>query len=95
MVNLEIPEGITPGGWEYRWVRKSAFGDIDVENLMYMGRQGYRPVPAERHPELSMEQGGLILCERRAELLEHKEWKKPDKWESFGGVVYSEHYPGG
>jgi len=78
---LDIPKEMIPQGWEYYWVRKSIRGEVDTARMIEMRKKGWNPVPADRHPELvfedffgrvghqgMIEQGGLILCERRKEI---------------------------
>lgn len=61
-----------PAGVQYNW--KRAFitsGERDIENLSAMITNGWRPVPASRHPEADgggyhywIEVGGLVLMEK-------------------------------
>jgi hypothetical protein len=68
-----------PAGMTYEWKRKTVFGQEDTENLVNLEANGWEPVPAERHPELSgrraqvgtqIVRGGLILMERPVEITE-------------------------
>ena len=45
-----IPPHEIPADKEYRWVRELALGQPDGSNMSYRWRQGWRPVPASRHP---------------------------------------------
>jgi hypothetical protein len=67
-----IPEGMT-----YEYKRFSMFGQEDKEHLVDLEQNGWTPVPAERHPELSgrravagsdIVRGGLMLMERPVEI---------------------------
>ncbi len=67
-----IPREIIPEGWDYQWNRKSVYNQIDTSELILMSENGWRPVPAERHPGMFMpvgakgeiERDGLVLMER-------------------------------
>jgi hypothetical protein len=49
---FDVPKNIIPSGWDYQWNTVSVLGSGDValrhSNRMYAN--GWRPVPAERHP---------------------------------------------
>lgn len=78
---LHIPEDKIPEGKEYYWVRKSVNGEEDPHRMIEMARKGWTPVPADRHPEMQLQDffgtlahmkgyivhKGLILCERPKE----------------------------
>jgi hypothetical protein len=49
---LHIDPARIPPGTRYSWIRFSTLGQPDDENVSDMMQQGYRPVPADRHPEL-------------------------------------------
>lgn len=63
-----------PRGMTYQWVAQSVLGDKDVTRGQYIDQmqQHWKPVPANRHPEVfgfdaGEEAGvirGLVLCER-------------------------------
>lgn len=73
---LWAPEA--PDGWSYEWKVKTVLGKADPHADMELNRQGWEPVPLSRHPEMMppgwsgeyIEQGGLVLHERPAELTE-------------------------
>jgi len=48
----DIPKEIIPPGWDYQWNVISVVGNSDVvmDQGMGMHENGWRPVPAERHP---------------------------------------------
>lgn len=58
-----IPESIKPEGMTYEWKRKSVYGEEDKANLLSLQRNGWREVPADRHPERAVELDGLVLME--------------------------------
>lgn len=49
---LHIDPSIIPADRHYLWVRETTLGQPDPENVSERMREGYTPVPAERHPEL-------------------------------------------
>lgn len=70
----EIPREIIPKDWDYQWCAVSVTGNTEIlldQNLM-MAENGWRPVPAERHPgrfmpvghKGSIVRGGQMLMER-------------------------------
>lgn len=58
-----IPPDIIPDGMHYEWKRKSTMGEPDLANMLALQRNGWRAVPAERHPERAVELDGLVLME--------------------------------
>lgn len=72
----DIPPGSIPHGMSYQWNNYTVLGAEDVHYNNSMAAQGWRPVPASRHPELVPEGvtsghiviGGQILVERPQEL---------------------------
>lgn len=77
---FEIPPELIPEGWSYQWNAVSAFGNTDVllDINMSMHENGWRPVPAERHPgrfvpagtKGAVIRGGQMLMERPLALTE-------------------------
>lgn len=73
MINL-FPDVKAPNGMAYAWKRVALEGEPDTENLDKMQRDGWRPVPNSRHPEIDSQDarnivvGGLALCERPADV---------------------------
>lgn len=69
---LHIPPEIIPDGVVYNWKRVFITADEpDFENIVLMVTEGWRPVPAGRHPEyfepshnMAIEVGGLMLMEK-------------------------------
>ncbi len=74
---LYIPQAIVPHGFTYRWIRLSTLNEPDHGNWSKRTRQGWKPVPRERHIDIypyipmpghntesnAIINGGLILCE--------------------------------
>lgn len=58
-----IPKEIIPDGMVYQWRRKSVLGEPDLANMSNLKRNGWREVPADRHPEFPVEMEGLVLME--------------------------------
>jgi hypothetical protein len=69
-----IPPELIEPGWEYQWAAVTVAGNSEIlmdQNLM-MAENGWRPVPAERHPgrfmpmghKGSIIRGGQMLMER-------------------------------
>ncbi len=50
---FDLDESRIPPGMHYEWKRKTFLGREDVEHLVNLDANGWSPVPAERHPELS------------------------------------------
>ena len=74
----EIPPHIIPKGWTYQWNAIAVMGNTDIvlDQGLGMYENGWRPVPAARHPGMfvahgtsgAVVRGGLRLEERPAEL---------------------------
>ena len=49
---FEIPKELVPKGWSYQWNTVTVYNreDLVVGQAMQMYENGWRPVPAERHP---------------------------------------------
>lgn len=74
---FEFDRSLIPNGMTYEFKRFSMFGQEDKEHLVDLEQNGWTPVPAERHPELSgrravagadIVRGGLMLMERPTEI---------------------------
>ena len=71
-------------GYQFRWIRRSMLGQEDPTNVSKKRREGWEPVRAEDHPELSLyldqnartsglvEVGGLILCKMPTEMIRQR-----------------------
>jgi len=85
---LHVPKSEIPKGVVYRWVREYIQGEPDDNNVEQRLRNGWTPVPADRHPTLVapplpgrtqenhgvIRRGGLILCQMSE--AEFKEWQQ-------------------
>ena len=71
-------------GYEFHWVRVATQGQVDATNVSSKLRQGWEPVKAADHPEITMVTiendrfkdnvviGGLMLCKAPKELVEER-----------------------
>ena len=69
-------------GYDFRWVRISTLGETDARNISSKLREGWEPVKAVDHPEITMVVvesdkfkdniviGGLMLCKMPREMVE-------------------------
>jgi len=76
-----LPSPDEQPGWKFHWVRVSTLGDVDAMNVASKMREGWEPVKAEDHPEITMVSvenerfkdnvviGGLMLCKAPDELV--------------------------
>lgn len=55
---FHVPEHLIPDGWKYQWRRVSSYGKEDPQYQVKIAQTGWRPVPAERHPEMMPSSGG-------------------------------------
>lgn len=61
-----------PDGWDYQWKMKTCMGEEFYSYQVELARNGWEPVPLDRHPELmphgwtgkTIEVEGLVLMER-------------------------------
>lgn len=74
---FEFDRNLIPSGMSVEWKRCTMFGQEDKEHLIDLEQNGWEPVPAERHPELSgrravagsnIVRGGLMLMQRPQEI---------------------------
>jgi len=49
-----LPDPAPEAGYTYRWIRVSTLGQADPRNVSSKIREGWEPVRAEDHPEISM-----------------------------------------
>jgi hypothetical protein len=80
---FEVPANLIPKGWRYQWNTVSVVGNAEVarRHALTMYGQGWRPVPAKRHPGLFTPHGydgdivveGLRLEERPEALCQEAE----------------------
>lgn len=75
-----IPPDIVPDGWEYQWKTHSILNQEQGTYLMQLAREGWTPVPSNRHPEM-MHKGagndpimrkGMILMECPREIVDER-----------------------
>ncbi len=82
-----LPQPTPEPGYRFKWVRISTLGDTDARNISSKLREGWEPVKAEDHPEITMVVvesdkfkdniviGGLMLCKMPEEMvLERKKY---------------------
>jgi hypothetical protein len=79
-----LPSPTPEDGYEYHWVRVSTQGQADATNVSSKLREGWEPVRAADHPEITMVTiendrfadnvviGGLMLCKAPTELVEER-----------------------
>jgi hypothetical protein len=79
-----LPSPDPEPGYKYHWVRVSTQGQLDATNVSSKLREGWEPVKASDHPEITMvtvEQdrfkdnvviGGLLLCKAPSELIDER-----------------------
>ena len=76
-----LPSPNPEPGYGFRWIRVSTQGQIDATNVSSKLREGWEPVKAEDHPEITMVTvevdkfkdniviGGLMLCKAPEEMV--------------------------
>lgn len=79
-----LPSPTPEDGYAYHWVRVSTQGQVDATNVSAKLREGWEPVKAADHPEITMVTienerfadnvviGGLMLCKAPEELVEER-----------------------
>ena len=79
-----LPSPNPEPGYEFRWIRVSSAGNTDATNVSSKLREGWEPVKAADHPEITVVTvenerfkdnvvvGGLILCKAPKELIEER-----------------------
>jgi len=79
-----LPSPNPEPGYKYHWVRVSTQGLVDATNVSSKLREGWEPVKAKDHPEITMVTvenekfkdnvviGGLMLCKAPKELIEER-----------------------
>ena len=76
-----LPSPNPEPGYEFRWIRVSSLGNTDATNVSSKLREGWEPVKASDHPEITLVTiendrfkdnvviGGLMLCKAPEELV--------------------------
>jgi hypothetical protein len=79
-----LPSPNPEPGYEFHWVRVSTQGQVDATNVSSKLREGWEPVKASDHPEITVVAveherfkdnvviGGLMLCKAPKELVEER-----------------------
>jgi len=79
-----LPNPMPQEGYTYHWVRVSTLGTADATNVSSKLREGWEPVKAADHPEITMVTvenerfadnvviGGLMLCKAPIELVQER-----------------------
>jgi hypothetical protein len=79
-----LPSPNPEPGYGFRWVRVSSLGNTDATNVSSKLREGWEPVKATDHPEITLVTienerfkdniviGGLMLCKAPEELVEER-----------------------
>jgi len=79
-----LPSPTPEPGYAFRWIRVSTQGNVDATNVSSKLREGWEPVKASDHPEITMVTvenekfkdnvviGGLMLCKAPEELTQER-----------------------
>ena len=79
-----LPSPNPEDGYVYRWIRTSMQGQVDAPNVSSKLREGWEPVKAVDHPEITMVAvenekfadniviGGLMLCKAPQEMVDER-----------------------
>ena len=79
-----LPAPKEEAGYTYRWIRTTTQGQVDATNVSSKLREGWEPVKASDHPEITSVTiendkfkdniviGGLMLCKAPIELKEER-----------------------
>lgn len=79
-----LPSPTPEPGYEFHWVRVSTQGQVDATNVSSKLREGWEPVKAADHPEITMVTvendrfkdnvviGGLMLCKAPVEMVDER-----------------------
>ena len=80
-----LPDPDPEAGYKFRWVRVSTMGQADPRNVSSKLREGWEPVRAADHPEISayldndnerykdnIVVGGLMLCKTPTEMVDQR-----------------------
>ena len=79
-----LPSPNDEHGYAFRWIRVSTQGNVDATNVSSKLREGWEPVKATDHPEITLVSienekfkdnliiGGLMLCKAPVEMVEER-----------------------
>lgn len=79
-----LPSPDPEEGYQFRWIRVSTLGTVDASNVSSKIREGWEPVKASDHPEITLVSvenerfkdniviGGLMLCKTPIELVNER-----------------------
>jgi hypothetical protein len=79
-----LPSPNPEPGYAFRWIRVSSLGNTDATNVSSKLREGWEPVKASDHPEITLVTiendrfkdnvviGGLMLCKAPEELVDER-----------------------
>jgi hypothetical protein len=79
-----LPSPEPEDGYKFHWVRVSTQGQVDATNVSSKIREGWEPVKASDHPEITMVSvenerfkdnvviGGLMLCKAPIEMVDER-----------------------
>ena len=79
-----LPSPTPEPGYSYRWIRVASRGTTDATNVSSKLREGWEPVKAADHPEITLVSvenerfsdnivmGGLMLCKAPEEMIEER-----------------------
>jgi len=79
-----LPSPNPQAGYGFRWIRVSNQGQVDATNVSSKLREGWEPVKAADHPEITLVTienerfadnvviGGLLLCKAPVELVQER-----------------------
>jgi len=82
-----IPREEIPDGFTYQWVRESVYNEPDQPNIVSRGRNGWRAVPADRHPDRVVALDGLRLYEAPTVFVEAARREERDRAQADGKPV--------
>ena len=79
-----LPSPNPEEGYQFRWIRVASLGQVDATNLSSKIREGWTPVKASDHPEITLVAieyerfkdnvviGGLMLCKAPQEMVDER-----------------------
>jgi hypothetical protein len=79
-----LPSPNPEPGYAFRWIRVSTQGNVDATNVSSKIREGWEPVKASDHPEITLVSienekfkdnliiGGLMLCKAPVEMVDER-----------------------